>query len=330
MNLNKEEKILEIKDLSVEYTTDEEVVKAVNHVSLSLNKGETIGLVGETGAGKTTLALTLMRLLPKVSSRIPQGEVFFDGADLLQLPESEMRKIRGEKISMIFQDPMSSLNPVLTVSDQIGEALALHMDLTAEEKEKRIDEILRLVGIDEGRKKDYPHQFSGGMKQRVVIAMALACEPELLLADEPTTALDVTIQAQILNMMQDLKNKISTSIILITHDLGIVAEICDKVAIMYAGEIIEYGKVKDIYEGRDRHPYTVGLFGSIPDLEVESHRLHPIDGLMPDPTKLPHGCKFHPRCPRCMEICKTMQPPEYVDGTHMVHCHLFHHEQPLG
>ncbi|HBR01851.1 MAG TPA: dipeptide/oligopeptide/nickel ABC transporter ATP-binding protein [Ruminiclostridium sp.] len=324
-----EEQMLKIKDLSVEYTTDEEVVKAVNHVSLSLNKGETIGLVGETGAGKTTLALTLMRLLPKVSSRIPQGAIFFDGVDLLKLPESEMRKIRGEKISMIFQDPMTSLNPVLTVGDQIGEALELHMGLTAEENEKRIDEILRLVGIDEGRKKDYPHQFSGGMKQRVIIAIALACEPELLLADEPTTALDVTIQAQILNMMQDLKRKISTSIILITHDLGIVAEICDKVAIMYAGEIIEYGTVKDIYESRDRHPYTEGLFGSIPDLEVESRRLRPIDGLMPDPTNLPQGCKFHPRCPRCMEACKTVQPPEYVDGTHMIRCHLFHQEQPL-
>jgi len=323
-----DEKMLEIKDLSVEYTTDEEVVKAVNRVSLSLGRGETIGLVGETGAGKTTLALTLMRLLPKVSGRVTGGQILFDGQDLLQLPEPEMRTIRGEKISMIFQDPMTSLNPVLTVGDQIGEALDLHMELTKEEKEQRIDEILRLVGIDENRKKDYPHQFSGGMKQRVVIAMALACEPELLLADEPTTALDVTIQAQILNMMQDLKHKISTSIILITHDLGIVAEICDKVAIMYAGEIIEYGTAADIYESKDRHPYTVGLFGSIPNLEVESRRLNPIDGLMPDPTALPQGCKFHPRCPRCMEICKTVQPPECVDGSHMIRCHLFNREQP--
>lgn len=296
-----EEKLLEIKDLSVEYTTDEDIVKAVNHVSLTLNKGETIGLVGETGAGKTTLALSLMRLLPKVSGRITGGE----------------------KISMIFQDPMTSLNPVLTVGNQIGEALELHMDLTPEEKQERIEEMLKLVGIAESRKKDYPHQFSGGMKQRVVIAMALACKPELLLADEPTTALDVTIQAQILDMMQELKEKINTSIILITHDLGIVAEICDKVAIMYAGEIIEYGTAEDIYEGKNRHPYTEGLFGSIPDLEVESRRLNPIDGLMPDPTDLPPGCKFHPRCPKCMDICKNAQPPECVEGTHMIRCHLY-------
>lgn len=324
-----QEKLLEIKDLSVEYTTDEDVVKAVNHVSLSLMKGETVGLVGETGAGKTTLALSLMQLLPKVSGRISNGEILFNGEDLIKTSEDDMRKIRGEKISMIFQDPMTSLNPVLTVGDQIGEALELHMDLTAEEKQKRIDEMLRLVGISEGRKRDYPHQFSGGMKQRVVIAMALACEPELLLADEPTTALDVTIQAQILDMMQELKEKINTSIILITHDLGIVAEICNKVAIMYAGEIVEYGTAEDIYESKNRHPYTDGLFGSIPDLNIESRRLLPINGLTPDPTDLPAGCKFHPRCPKCMEICKTMQPQECVDGTHMLRCHLYHKEQPL-
>lgn len=318
-----EEKLLEIKDLSVEYTTDEDIVRAVNHVSLTLNRGETIGLVGETGAGKTTLALSLMRLLPKVSGRITGGEIMFNGENLVKAAEEDMRKVRGEKISMIFQDPMTSLNPVLTVGNQIGEALELHMDLTPEEKQERIEEMLKLVGIVESRKKDYPHQFSGGMKQRVVIAMALACKPELLLADEPTTALDVTIQAQILDMMQELKEKINTSIILITHDLGIVAEICDKVAIMYAGEIIEFGTAADIYEGESRHPYTEGLFGSIPDLEVESRRLNPIDGLMPDPTDLPHGCKFHPRCPKCMDICKKDQPPECVEGTHMIRCHLY-------
>jgi len=323
-----EEKLLEIKDLSVEYTTDDDVVKAVNHVSLSLDKGETFGLVGETGAGKTTLALSLMRLLPKVSGRIPNGEIFFNGENIIKASEDDMRNIRGEKISMIFQDPMTSLNPVLTVGDQIGEAMELHMNLSGEEKQKRIDEMLQLVGIAEGRKKDYPHQFSGGMKQRVVIAMALACEPELLLADEPTTALDVTIQAQILDMMQELKEKINTSIILITHDLGIVAEICDKVAIMYAGEIVEYGTAEDIYESEKRHPYTEGLFGAIPDLQIESRRLHPIDGLTPDPTNLPKGCKFHPRCPKCMEICKSLQPPECVEGTHMIRCHLYCKEQP--
>lgn len=317
------EKLLEIKDLSIEYTTNNNVVKAVNHVSLSLDKGETFGLVGETGAGKTTLALSLMRLLPKVSSRIPNGEILFDGEDVIKVSEDDMRKIRGEEISMIFQDPMTSLNPVLTVGDQIGEVLALHMNLSGEEKQKRIDEMLRLVGITESRKYDYPHQFSGGMKQRVVIAMALACEPELLLADEPTTALDVTIQAQILDMMLKLKEKINTSIILITHDLGIVAAICDKVAVMYAGEIVEYGTAADIYESEKRHPYTEGLFGSIPDLETESRRLRPIDGLTPDPTDLPKGCKFHPRCPKCMEICRSVQPPECVDSTHMIRCHLY-------
>jgi len=317
------EKLLEVKDLSVEYTTDGQIVKAVNDVSFTLQKGETLGLVGETGAGKTTMALSLMRLLPKVSGKIKKGEIWFDGHDLTQATEADMRLVRGEQISMIFQDPMTSLNPVLTVGDQIGEAIKLHMDLTPEQVQARIDEMLRLVGIPEVRKKDYPHQFSGGMKQRVVIAMALACEPELLLADEPTTALDVTIQAQILDMMQDLKEKINTSIILITHDLGVVAETCDRVAIMYAGEIIEHGTAKDIYEGKDRHPYTVGLFGSIPNLEEETDRLHPIDGLMPDPTDLPSGCKFHPRCPKCMEICKTTPPPDCVDGTHMIKCHLF-------
>ena len=315
-----EEKLLEIKDLSVEYTTDEDIVKAVNHVSLTLNKGETIGLVGETGAGKTTLALSLMRLLPKVSGRITGGEIMFNGEDLVKAAEEDMRKVRGEKISMIFQDPMTSLNPVLTVGNQIGEALELHMDLTPEEKQERIEEMLKLVGIAESRKKDYPHQFSGGMKQRVVIAMALACKPELLLADEPTTALDVTIQAQILDMMQELKEKINTSIILITHDLGIVAEVCDEVSIMYAGRIVEHGNLEDIFENTS-HPYTEGLFGSLPDIEHRTEELHPIPGLMPDPTDLPSGCPFHPRCAYCTELCKTRRPVEArLSDTHTVAC----------
>lgn len=318
------DKLLEIKNLSVVYVSDNQVVEAVNDISLTLNKGETLGLVGETGAGKTTLALTIMRLLPKVTGRITQGEVLLQGRDLVRATEADMRLVRGEKIAMIFQDPMSSLNPVLTVGQQIGEAIRLHMSLDAKQVQERVEQMLRLVGIPEKRINDYPYQFSGGMKQRVVIAIALACEPELLLADEPTTALDVTIQAQILDMMEGLKDKINTSILLITHDLGVVAEFCDKVAIMYAGEIVEYGTAKDIYAGTKKHPYTEGLFGSIPDLKSATKRLTPIEGLMPDPTRLPKGCKFHPRCPQCMDICKHTKPPVYTDESHSIVCHLFH------
>lgn len=317
--------LLEIKDLEVIYQTDMETVKAVNGISFTLYKRETLGLVGETGAGKTTTALSIMRLLPDRVGQIKNGQIIFNGMNLLELPEEEMEKVRGEKISMIFQDPMTSLNPTIIVGNQISESLELH---NAKNRSKaaiaaRVDEILKLVGIHPERKSEYPHQFSGGMKQRVIIAMALACDPELLIADEPTTALDVTIQAQVLAMMEDLKSKLGTSMIMITHDLGIVANNCDKVGIIYAGEIIEYGMVEDIYEGEDHHPYTAGLFGSIPDLEKDSARLTPIDGLMPDPTKLPEGCKFHPRCPRCMDRCRTSVPPEIIRGTHRIKCFLF-------
>ena len=317
------EKVLEIKDLSVIYQTDIETVYAVNGISLSLEKGQTLGLVGETGAGKTTTALAVMRLLPERTGKVTAGEIRCEGVSLLELPENKMRDIRGEKISMIFQDPMTALNPILKVGDQIAEALVLHnaKGRTQKEIDLRVDEVLALVGIPPERRGEYPHQFSGGMKQRVVIAMALACEPELLIADEPTTALDVTIQAQVLLMMRDLRDRLGTSMIMITHDLGIVAQCCDDVAVMYAGEIIEHGTAADIYEGEMHHPYTVGLFGSIPDLEEASERLHPIDGLMPDPTDLPGGCKFHPRCPYATEICKSEAPPEHVSGTHRVRCH---------
>ena len=323
------EKLLEVKNLEIIYKTDLETVCAVNKINLSIDTGRTLGLVGETGAGKTTTALSLLRLLPERTARILQGEILFHGQDLLKLSEHNMRRIRGEKISMIFQDPMTALNPILTVGDQIAEALILHNDTNRSHDEinAKVEEVLEMVGIPAFRKKDYPHQFSGGMKQRVVIAIALACEPELLIADEPTTALDVTIQAQVLAMMNELKTRLNTSMIMITHDLGIVAQTCDDVGIMYAGEIIEYGSVDDLFSGDVHHPYTIGLFGSIPNLEVDTDRLAPIDGLMPDPTDLPKGCKFSPRCPKCMEICKVKQPADFTQGKHRVSCHLYAKEE---
>jgi peptide/nickel transport system ATP-binding protein len=318
-----EDELLNIENLFVEYRTDDDLIKAVNGVNLSINKGETLGLVGETGAGKTTTALSIMKLLPKKIGTITNGKIKFADTDLTDAKDGVMRLIRGNRISMIFQDPMSSLNPVLTVEDQIQEVLELHTDLKKNEIEKRVEEMLELVGISASRKKEYPHQFSGGMKQRVVIAMALACDPELLIADEPTTALDVTIQAQVLEMMEELKEKLNTAMLLITHDLGVVAETCDKVAIMYAGEIIEYGTAEDIYESDIHHPYTEGLFGSIPNLLEETDRLHPIPGLMPDPSNLPLGCKFHPRCPKCMPKCKIDMPEDILIKGHLIKCHLY-------
>ena len=317
------EKLLKIEDLWVRYKTDEHIVSAVNGISLEVNKGENLGLVGETGAGKTTTALSILRLLPARIGEIAKGSIYFDGQELLSLREIDIRNIRGSKISMIFQDPMTSLNPVLTVGDQIAEVLLLH-GYSKEKAEERVDEIMELVGIPAKRKTEYPHQFSGGMKQRIVIAIAIACDPKLLIADEPTTALDVTIQAQVLEMMNGLKEKLDTSMILITHDLGVVAEMCDKVAIMYAGEIVEYGSLEDVYDmERNHHPYTLGLFGSIPDLTKNEKRLHPIGGLMPDPTELPTGCKFHPRCEKCMEICLKEIPETVKKGSHQIKCHLF-------
>jgi peptide/nickel transport system ATP-binding protein len=317
--------LLEISDLYVKYKTDDAVVHAVNGLDLTLGRRETLGLVGETGAGKTTTALSILRLLPKGVGEISKGRIVFDGENLLNANKKEMQKIRGKRISMVFQDPMTSLNPVQTVGKQIGEVLKLHEErkLDREELNRRVDEMLELVGIPASRRDDYPHQFSGGMKQRVVIAIALACKPELLIADEPTTALDVTIQAQVLAMMADLKERLGTSMILITHDLGVVAETCDKVAVMYAGEVVERGTLEDIFGEKRHHPYTDGLFGSLPDLETESERLSPIKGLMPDPTDLPRGCKFHPRCPHCTEICREEEPADTTDGEHVIKCHLF-------
>ncbi|KDE65579.1 peptide ABC transporter ATPase, partial [Fusobacterium necrophorum DJ-1] len=295
-----EGKLLEIKNLEVQYVTDEETVYAVNSIDIALNEGETLGLVGETGAGKTTTALGIMRLVPNPPGKIIGGEIIYEGENLLKLSEEEMRKIRGNKISMIFQDPMTSLNPVMTVGEQIAEVIQIHENTSTEEAMKKAGEMLELVGIPAARIHDFPHQFSGGMKQRVVIAIALACNPKLLIADEPTTALDVTIQAQVLDLMNNLKEKFKTAMILITHDLGVVAQVCDKVAIMYAGEIVESGSLEEIFENT-KHPYTLGLFGSIPSLDEERSRLTPIQGLMPDPTILPKGCKFNPRCPHATD-----------------------------
>ena len=314
--------LLEIKDLTVHYRAHDTVVKAVNGVSLSIEKGQTLGLVGETGAGKTTTALSILRLLSEPPAEICGGQILLNGRDLLQMKDSELRKIRGNEISMIFQDPMTALNPIMRVGDQIAEVIELHQKCSKQESVEKSLAMLELVGIRPERSTDYPHQFSGGMKQRVVIAMALACNPTLLLADEPTTALDVTIQAQVLDMMNDLKQKLGTSVLMITHDLGIVAECCDKVAIMYAGEIVEYGDLRQIYR-ETAHPYTKGLFGSLPSLDKKAERLQPIAGLMPDPAQLPAGCKFHPRCPRCTEKCRSVEP-ETIDlgGGHLVKCHL--------
>ena len=320
---NKE--LLEVKDLVVKYKTDLETVSAVNGISFSLKKGETIGLVGETGAGKTTTALSILRLLPERTGKIEKGQIIFDGQDLLSYDKKNMRDVRGEKIAMIFQDPMTSLNPVMTIGAQIKEALTFHNheNLCNEQLEARTGEVLEMVGIPASRKNEYPHQFSGGMKQRVVIAIALVCEPDLLISDEPTTALDVTIQAQVLKMMKDLRERLGTAMIMITHDLGIVAQVCDKVAVMYAGEIVEQGTLADVFTGEDHHPYTVGLFGAIPNINDETPRLKPIDGLMPDPTNLPKGCSFSPRCPHCTERCLKEKPTDHEKGTHCIRCHLF-------
>ena len=318
------ENILEVQDLVVRYDTDFESVHAVNGISFHLERKQTLGLVGETGAGKTTPAMALMRLIPSPPGRIINGQILLDGQDIMTISEKEMRQIRGRKISMIFQDPMTALNPVLPVGDQIMEVVQLHNKVMSKaEATRQAMRMLEMVGITAERFKEYPHQFSGGMKQRVVIAIALACSPELLIADEPTTALDVTIQAQVLDMMRKLKDELGTSMILITHDLGVVAEACDVVAIMYAGEIVEYGTLEQIIE-RKKHPYTIGLFDSIPDLDTDVHRLKAISGLMPDPSNLPEGCKFHPRCPFCTEACKTGEVPvAEVEPGHLVKCLQF-------
>lgn len=315
--------ILEVQDLRIHFELREGTVKALNGIDLVLKEGRTLGLVGETGAGKTTLAKGIMGLTAKPYGKIKSGKILYEGKNLLEMDKKQLRRIRGEHISMIFQDPMTSLNPVMTVGDQISEAIRNHDKLSRKDAAKKAAEILELVGIPSARGSEYPHQFSGGMKQRVVIAIALACNPKILIADEPTTALDVTIQAQILEMIRDLRERFRTSMLLITHDLGVIAQNCDYVSVIYAGEIVETGTVHDIFRNK-LHPYTAGLFSSIPNINEDVERLVPIEGLMPDPTDLPVGCAFCDRCCFATEQCRT-EHPHLVnmggeEGNHQVRC----------
>lgn len=319
--------ILEIKNLTIHYGTKKHPVYAVNNISLNLAKGETLGLVGETGAGKTTTALGVMNLIPTPPGRIVGGEIIFEGKDILKMNEHELHAMRGNNISMIFQDPMTALNPVLQIGDQIAEVIQLHSKSSKTEALKKSIDMLEMVGIKADRIHDYPHQFSGGMKQRVVIAMALACSPKILIADEPTTALDVTIQAQILDMINDLRTRLGTSVLMITHDLGIVAECCDHVAIMYAGEIVEYGSKYHIFKEM-AHPYTVGLFKSIPSLDKDEERLQPIPGMLPDPSIFTQGCSFVDRCAYGTDKCRNARPNVVqVSEGHFTKC--FHWQEIL-
>ncbi len=303
-------RLLEVRDLDTRFHTQDGVVNAVSGISFYVNEGETLGIVGESGSGKTVAVLSLMRLIPQPPGEIAGGEVLFEGRDLLKVDNEEIRQVRGHKIAMIFQDPMTSLNPVLTISQQIGEALQLHLHMNASQARKRTIELLELVGIPDAANRidDYPHQFSGGMRQRAMIAMGLSCNPQLLIADEPTTALDVTIQAQIIDLVKDLRDKIGMSIIWITHDLGIVAGLVDRVMVMYGGQVMEEASVTDLYENPS-HPYTLGLLRSLPRLDkTRKEKLIPIDGLPPDMLHLPKGCPFEPRCSYRIEKCVEERP----------------------
>lgn len=313
------ETILEIKDLVVHYVLEDETVEAVNGVSLSLKKGQTLGLIGETGAGKTSMALAILNLLQTPPGVIQNGSITVCGSDVLNMNARQLEKMRGKDVSMIFQDPMTSLNPVMMVGDQIAESIQYHENLSEKDARSKAEDMLEMVGIPAGRAMEYPHQFSGGMKQRVVIAIALACNPQILLADEPTSALDVTIQAQVLDMMRDLKAKLGTALIMITHDLGVVAKVCDLVAVMYAGKIVEYGTLRDLFRN-PMHPYTEGLFNSLPNVMDRRAKLIPIKGLMPDPTKLPPGCAFEPRCQYAVEKCKEPLTTLSIGDTHELLC----------
>lgn len=320
-----EDLILNIKDLVVHYETEDADVHAVNGISFEIGKKRTLGLVGETGAGKTTTALSILNLIPNPPGVIKNGEIYLEGKDVLRMKPDELEKMRGNDVAMIFQDPMTALNPVMTVGEQIGESIEIHQNMTKKEAFEKAKEMLKMVGISESRAYDYPHQFSGGMKQRVVIAIALACNPQLLIADEPTTALDVTIQAQVLELMKQLIREKEMSMLLITHDLGVVAEVCEDVAVMYAGRIVEKGTADDVFNHM-KHPYTEGLFDSLPNLKERGEELVPIRGLMPDPSDLPPGCAFSPRCPYATEACSAAVPGlRSVEGssTHLVACSAY-------
>lgn len=318
---------LSVKDLEVIYTSGKKTVQAVNKVSFTMKKGETLALVGETGAGKTTIAKSILRILPNPPAKLIGGSIELEGENLLEKTEEEMLDIRGSKIAMIFQDPMTALNPIMTVGKQIVEGLRLHNDYSEEKAEEEARRMLELVGIPGERFSEYPFEFSGGMKQRVVIAMALACNPVLLLADEPTTALDVTIQAQVLDLISELKKKNNTSMLLITHDLGVVAQTSDNVAVIYAGKIVEYGSKEAIFL-HPTHPYTIGLFNSLPSMNENSKRLKPIAGSPPDPTNLPKGCAFAPRCPYATDVCRNaaVEYREIAPG-HFCRCALRQKEE---
>jgi len=315
--------LLDVRDLEVRFFTRDGVVHAVNGVSFQLNEGETLGIVGESGSGKSVTMLSILRLIPQPPGRITRGEVLFQGVDLLKLDEADIRRIRGSKIAMVFQDPMTSLNPVLTIGRQITEVLETHLNMSPREARRRAVELLRMVGIPnaEERLNDYPHQFSGGMRQRVMIAMALACHPQILIADEPTTALDVTIQAQIIDLVKRLRDELGMAIIWITHDLGVVAGLAHRVAVMYAGFIVEEAPVLELYHN-PRHPYTLGLLGSLPRLDRrERRRLVSIDGMPPDLLGLPPGCPFAPRCPYAFDRCWAENPRlEEIAPQHRIAC----------
>ncbi|MEL7622606.1 MAG: ABC transporter ATP-binding protein [Clostridiales bacterium] len=316
----RENELLSIENLEIKYILRRSTVNAVNGISFTINKGERVGLVGETGAGKTTTALSILKLIPEPPGKITNGKIMLGGRNLMETSEKEMRKIRGNDVSMVFQDPMTSLSPVMTVGDQIMEVVLLHNDISKSEAALRAREMLELVGIPGERYAEYPHQFSGGMKQRVLIAIALACNPKLLIADEPTSALDVTIQAQVLELIAELREKFNMSLLLITHDLGVVSETCDRIMIMYAGRIVESGPVRTVYKNM-QHPYTIGLFNSLPRLDIDTDRLEPIKGMMPDPANLPAGCAFHQRCPQAGERCAQELPPlTEMENGHCIAC----------